>query len=63
MISNLDKAQWISVVKNAVIAGVAAFAVSLQLSGDINNQTLVVAAVAGATAAIKFVEKLFTPTE
>mgnify|MGYP006935522770 CR=1 FL=1 len=59
-ISPITKTQWISVAKNAVIAGVSAFAVSLQASGDVSKPVLISAAVAFVTAAVKTIEKAFT---
>lgn len=58
-ISPITKSQWVSVVKNAVIAGVAAFAVALQASGEVSRTAVYSAIVAGVTAVIKIVEKSF----
>ena len=60
-VSNLSKDQWVSVVKNAVIAGVVAFCTVVGASGNINQDVLSSAAVAAGVAAVKIVEKLLTP--
>lgn len=59
-LSPITKSQVISIVKNAVIAGVSAFAVALQASGDVSKPALIAAATAFVTAVVKTVEKAFT---
>lgn len=59
-ITPLTRNQWISVVKNAIIAGVAAFGVALQASGEVSRTAVYSAIVAGVAAAIKIVEKAFS---
>lgn len=59
-ISVISKEQWVSVVKNAVFAGVAAFAVAFQASGEVSKTAFYSAVVAGVTAVIKIVEKTFS---
>jgi len=59
-LSPITKTQVISIVKNSVIAGLAAFAVALQQSGDVTKPALVAALTAGLTAIVKTVEKAFT---
>lgn len=59
-ITPLTRNQWISVVKNAIIAGVAAFGVALQASGEVSRTAVYSAIVAGAAAVIKIVEKAFS---
>lgn len=59
-ISTITKDQWVSIAKNSVIAGLAAFATSLQMSNDVSQPALVSAGVAGVTAIIKVIEKAFT---
>lgn len=58
-LSTISREQWVSVVKNAVIAGVAAFGVALQASGEVSRTAVYSAIVAGVTAVIKIVEKSF----
>lgn len=59
-ISVITKEQWVSVVKNAIIAGVATFGVALQASGEVSRTAVYSAIVAGVAAVIKIVEKAFT---
>lgn len=59
-ITPITKDQWVSVVKNAVVAGVSTFVVALQASGDVSRTAFYSAAVAAVAAAIKVVEKSFT---
>lgn len=59
-LSPITKAQAISIVKNAAIAGLSAFAVSIQLSNDVSKPAVVSAAVAAIAAVVKTVEKAFT---
>lgn len=59
-ITPLTRNQWISVVKNAIIAGVAAFGVALQASGEVSRTAVYSAIVASVAAAIKIVEKAFS---
>lgn len=59
-LSVITKEQWVSVVKNAIIAGVAAFGVAFQANGDVSRTAFYSAVVAGVTAVIKVVEKAFT---
>ena len=59
-LSPITKEQWVSVVKNAIIAGVASLGAALQQSGDLNKATLTAAIVAAGAAIIKVVEKAFT---
>jgi hypothetical protein len=58
-LSPITGRQWVSIVKNALLAGASAFVVAVQSSG-ISKPALAAAAVAGVTAALKFVEKAFT---
>jgi len=59
-ITALTKDQWISVVKNAVIAGAVAFLLSLQYSPSLDKDSLYSATIAAGVAIVKIVEKLFT---
>jgi len=59
-ISPISKQQWISIIKNSVIAGLAAFATSLQFSNDISKPAVITASVAALTAIAKTIEKAFT---
>lgn len=59
-ISPITKEQWISVVKNAVIAGLVSFAYTLQVSG-LTKPGIVSAGIAAGVAIVKVIEKLFTP--
>ena len=62
-VSKLNKAQWISVVKNALIAGGSAFLGVWQQSNYSLSKVVVVAGITAAVAAVvKFIEKAFTPT-
>jgi hypothetical protein len=62
-ITALDKAQWISVVKTTLYSGAsAAFAVFVANHYQFNKTVLAAAAAAALAAAIKTVEKAFTPT-
>ncbi len=58
-VSPLTRSQWVSVAKNALFAGLSAFAVAIQVQG-LTRPGLEAAAVAGVTAALKVVEKLFS---
>ena len=60
-LSKITKSQWVSVLKNSLIAGLVAFGVSLQLSGDVTKPALVTALIAAGVAVVKVVEKAFTP--
>lgn len=63
-VSFLDKSQWKSVAKNAVLAGVSGFTVFWAASGySLDKAALKGAVVAGAMALVKFVEKLLTPVQ
>ena len=59
-VSKITKEQVVSIVKNSVIAGVSAFAVSLQASGDVSKPALIAGLTAFVTACLKTVEKAFT---
>ena len=59
-LSPITKVQVVSIVKNSVIAGLAAFAVALQQSGDVTKPALVAALTAAVTAVVKTVEKAFS---
>jgi len=60
-ISPLTRAQWFSVLKNSLIAGVAAFVTAWSASGYATDKSVLVAcATAGLTATLKVVEKLFS---
>lgn len=59
-LSPITKEQVISIVKNSVIAGLAAFAVSLQQSGDVTKPALIAGLTAAVTAIVKTVEKAFS---
>lgn len=60
-ISPLTQAQWFSVFKNAVLAGLASGVVAWQASGYATDKTsLVAVATAGLTAILKVIEKLFS---
>lgn len=62
-ISALSKQQWVSVAKNAVFSGAAAFLIILEANQfNINKVTLMAGGAAALTAIIKFVEKLLTPS-
>ena len=56
-LSKLDKAQWISVLRNTVFAALSA-AIPYILAGQYN-----VGASAAIMAGLKVVEKLFTPVQ
>lgn len=60
-VSKLSKAQWVSVVKNALIAGLTAFVATVQVTG-LNKAGAISGLSAALTAVVKFVEKLLTPT-
>lgn len=59
-ITPISKDQWVSVVKNAIIAGAAAFVTALQATGDVSRTALYSACATAVAAAIKVVEKSFT---
>lgn len=59
-LSPITKIQVVSIVKNSVIAGLAAFAVALQQSGDVTKPALVAALTAAVTVIVKTIEKSFT---
>lgn len=59
-VSRITRQQVVSIVKNAVIAGLAAFAVALQQSGDVSKPALIAGLTAAVTAIVKVVEKAFT---
>lgn len=59
MISLPTKEQWMSVLRNTVIAFVSAFAITLSTSTELSTATLKAAAVAGLVACGKVLEKLF----
>lgn len=59
--SPLDKAQWISVVRNSVFAFLAVAVPLLLTTNDYSQSALKAIAVAGIMAALKVVEKVFTP--
>jgi len=58
--SKITKTQLISIVKNSLIAGISAFAVGLELRGDISKPALTAATISAVVAIIKTVEKTFT---
>lgn len=60
-LSPLNRGQWFSVLKNALIAGVSAGIVAWQASAYATDKTsLVAVATAGLTAILKVIEKLFS---
>lgn len=59
MISLPTKEQWVSVLKNTLIAFASAFAISLSTSTELSTATLKAAAIAGLVACGKVLEKLF----
>ena len=58
-ISPITKDQWISVVKNALIAGVTAFLATVQVVG-VNKSGAVAGLSAALAAIVKIVEKALT---
>ena len=60
-LSPITKEQWVSVVKNSVLAGVAAFVATWVVTADPFSKAGVFAAVSAAGMAVfKTVEKAFT---
>lgn len=59
-LSPITKEQWISVAKNSILAGLAAFFVALQASGTLDKKAYLAAATAAGMAIFKVVEKSFT---
>lgn len=59
-LSPITKDQWISVVKNSLLAGLAAFFVALQASGTLDKKAYLAAATAAGMAVFKVVEKAFS---
>jgi hypothetical protein len=58
-LSPLTRAQWVSVLKNALISGLAAFVTAWSASNySTDKSVLVASATAGLTAIIKVIEKL-----
>ena len=60
MISLPTKAQWLSVLRNTVLAFVSAFAITLSTSTELSTAVLKAAAVAGLMASVKVIEKIVT---
>jgi hypothetical protein len=60
MISLPTREQWLSVLRNTVIAFVSAFAVTLSTSTELSVAAIRAAAVAGIVASGKVLEKLFS---
>ena len=61
-LSPITKGQWISVAKNAIIAGLASFLIVWQSqSNPFGKDALVAGGIALVTAIIKTIEKAFTP--
>jgi len=58
--SPLTKGQWVSVVKNALLAGVAVFVTTLQAQGAVDKKALFAAGTAAVMAMFKLVEGLYT---
>ncbi len=58
-LSPITKSQWLSVIRNAVFAAIAA-AVALYAAGTSDTQVLVATAI---MAALKVVEKAVTPAQ
>ena len=59
-ISLPTREQWLSVLRNTVLAFVSAFAITLSTSTDLNTATIKASAVAGLMACAKVIEKLFS---
>ncbi len=58
--SLITRAQWVSVIKNALIAGAAAFVAALQINPNADKAVLIAALSAAVAAAVKVIEKAFT---
>ena len=61
MITKLDKKQWVSVVENALLAGLVPGLLSLQASVTLDSKAGFTALTIAGMAFVKVIQKAFTP--